>query len=211
MVDKGHSDGQLCDRLSKILLKFFPDFCRVRTMVPCCPDSRTLAVRNFHIKASCIWTKGMVVRTVDQMHAISISVTRTSGPWRLVSGRLNFECDTCLMDERGRTGIHIVRTVAAIFPYLCFGRKSHSWSNTECRPDVLLKRPDGWKLEQFEASRHRGRSGRKVPVVWTDDALDSWVSKRYITSFGRLQRIRFFYLIDCAESSRSTLNSGIPV
>jgi hypothetical protein len=33
------------------------------------------------------------------------------------------------------------------FPYLCFGKKSYSWSNTECRLDVLLKRPDGCKLE----------------------------------------------------------------
>jgi hypothetical protein len=35
---------------------------------------------------------------------------------------------------------------------------------------VLLKRPDGYKLKQFEASRHRGRSGRKVLIVQTDDA-----------------------------------------
>jgi hypothetical protein len=117
---------------------------------------------------------------------------RASGPWRLASGRLDFECDTCLMDKSVRTRIHIVRTVAAIFPYLCFGRKSHSWSNTECRPDVLLKRLDGCKLEQFEASRHKGRSGRNVPVVRTDDALDSWAFGRYITSSGGLQGIRFF-------------------
>jgi len=55
------------------------------------------------------------------------------------------------MDEHFRTGIHIVHTVAAISPYLCFEKKSHSWSNTECRQDVLLKRPDGCKLELFEA------------------------------------------------------------
>jgi len=36
---------------------------------------------------------------------------------------------------------------------------------------VLLRHPDGCNLEQFEASRHRGRSGRKVLVVRTDDAL----------------------------------------
>jgi hypothetical protein len=36
---------------------------------------------------------------------------------------------------------------------------------------VLLRRPDGWNLEQFESSRHRGRSGRKVLVVRTDDGL----------------------------------------
>jgi hypothetical protein len=90
------------------------------------------------------------------------------------------------MDERFRTGIHIVRTVAAIFPYLCFGKKSHSWSNTKCHPDVLLKRPDRCKLEQFEASQHRGRSRRKVLVIRTDDALDRWVSRWYITSSRRL-------------------------
>jgi hypothetical protein len=38
---------------------------------------------------------------------------------------------------------------------------------------VLLKRPDGCKLEQFEASRHRGRSEQKVHIFQTDDALDS--------------------------------------
>jgi hypothetical protein len=76
------------------------------------------------------------------------------------------------MDERVQTGIHIVWTVAVIFTYLCFGKKSHSWSNIEWRLDVLLKRPDGCKLEQFEASRHRGRSGQKVLILRTDDALD---------------------------------------
>jgi len=39
---------------------------------------------------------------------------------------------------------------------------------------VLLKRLDRCKLEQFEASQHRGRSGQKVLVVRTDDALNSW-------------------------------------
>jgi len=56
---------------------------------------------------------------------------------------LNFECMTCLMNERVRTGTHIVRTVVAVFPYLCFGKKSNGWSNTERRPNVLLRRPDG--------------------------------------------------------------------
>jgi hypothetical protein len=100
---------------------------------------------------------------------------------------------------------------STIFPYLCFGKKSHSWSNTKCRPDVLLKRLNGCKLEQFEASRHRGRSGWKVLIVRTDDALDSWPSERYITSSGRLQGIQFFWLVDCAKSSRRPLNSKISV
>jgi len=104
------------------------------------------------------------------MHAISIYEAWAFGPWILSSGWLNFECTTCLMNECIRTGIHIVRTVAYVFPYLCFGKKSHSWSNTEQHPDVLLRRPNGCKLEQFEASWHRGRSRQKVLIVQTDDA-----------------------------------------
>jgi hypothetical protein len=79
------------------------------------------------------------------------------------------------MKENVQTGTHIVRTVAAVFPYLCFGKKSHSWLNTERCPDVLLRRPDGWNLEQFEASRHRRRSGWKVLAIWTDNA---WTVER---------------------------------
>jgi len=103
-------------------------FSRVRTVVPYHPDGRTSAATNFLIKASRIWTGGMVVRTVDLMHAISISNARASGPCWLVSGRLDFECDTCLMDKH-------FRTVAAIFPYLCFGKKSwilvEHWKSSE--------------------------------------------------------------------------------
>jgi hypothetical protein len=40
-------------------------------------DGRTSAARNFHVKASCVRTGGMVVRTVDLMDVISIS------DWRL--------------------------------------------------------------------------------------------------------------------------------
>jgi hypothetical protein len=101
---------------SRISLKFFPDLSRVQTVVPCLPNGRTSAASNFHIKSSHIQTKGMVVQTVDLMHAISISDARASRPRGLTSGRLDFECDTCLMDECIRTGIHVIRTVAVIFP-----------------------------------------------------------------------------------------------
>jgi hypothetical protein len=40
---------------------------------------------------------------------------------------------------------------------------------------VLLRRSDGFKLERFEASRHRGRFGRKVLFVQMDDA---WTVER---------------------------------
>jgi hypothetical protein len=100
----------------KILLKFFLDLSLVWTVVPCHPNGRTSVASNFHTKASRVWTKGMVVRTVDLMHAIFISDARASGPRGLTSRRLDFECDICLMDEHVRTGIHIVRTVAVNVP-----------------------------------------------------------------------------------------------
>jgi len=139
----------------------------------CCPSILTvthLVARNFHIKVWRIQTIIAVVQTIDLMHAISIYEAWASEPWRLSSGLLNYECMTCLMNLCVRTGTHITQTVAAVFPYLYFGKKSHSWSNTERRLNMLLKRPDGCNLEQFETSRHRGRSWRKVLVVGTDDA-----------------------------------------
>lgn len=40
---------------------------------------------------------------------------------------------------------------------------------------MLLRSLDGCKLEQFEGSRHRGRSRRKVLIVQMDDA---WIVER---------------------------------
>jgi len=60
----------------QISLKFFPEMSLVQTVLPCRPDGRTLAAHNFHIKASCVRTIGMVVRIVDLTHAIFIRVAR---------------------------------------------------------------------------------------------------------------------------------------
>lgn len=49
-------------------------------VLPCRPDGRTSAVRNFHIKARRVRTIGMVVWKVDLMHTISIYVAHASGP-----------------------------------------------------------------------------------------------------------------------------------
>jgi hypothetical protein len=60
----------------------------------------------------------MAIRTVDLLHVITISVIRALGRESMSSERLNLNCDSCLMDECIQTGIHIVRTVESIFPYL---------------------------------------------------------------------------------------------
>jgi hypothetical protein len=62
-----------------------------------------------------------------------------SEPWRLTSRWLNFICTTCLIKDSFRTGTHIVWTIAAIFPYLCFGKTSFDLSNIERRPDVFAE------------------------------------------------------------------------
>jgi len=79
-VDIRRPNGQLCDRLSKISLKFFADLSRFLTVLPCYLDGRTLAATNFHIKASRVQTKGMVIQKVDLMHVILIYVARASKP-----------------------------------------------------------------------------------------------------------------------------------
>jgi hypothetical protein len=54
-------DGQLCDRLFKFSLKFFPDLSRVQMVLPCRPNGRTLAARIFHIKASHVQTMNAII------------------------------------------------------------------------------------------------------------------------------------------------------
>jgi hypothetical protein len=85
------------------------------------------------------------------------------------------------------------------------------WSNTESHPDGLLKRPDRCKLEQFEALRHRGRSGLESSssgrydtssrrlVLWTADRPDGW------------HGTKFFDLQIVQNLLETPLNSGIPV
>jgi len=49
-------------------------------VLPCSPDGRTFDASNFHIEASRVWTRRMVVRTADLLNAISIFDACASGP-----------------------------------------------------------------------------------------------------------------------------------
>jgi hypothetical protein len=105
----GRLDGQLCDQLSENFAEIiFVSELRSDSGAPSFGQLPS-TTSNFHIKALRIQARGMIVLTVDLMHAISISDA-------CASGHLDLNCDTCLMDEGVRTGIHVVRTVAAIFP-----------------------------------------------------------------------------------------------
>jgi len=53
----------------------------------CRSDSRNLAARNFHMKASRVQTIEHVIQTIDLMHTISTYVAHASR-------RLDFECTT---------------------------------------------------------------------------------------------------------------------
>jgi hypothetical protein len=64
----------------EISQKFFSELSHVRTVLPYRPDGRTLAGRNFHIKAWRVRTMKTIVRAVNLMHAISIYEARASRP-----------------------------------------------------------------------------------------------------------------------------------
>jgi hypothetical protein len=127
----------------------------------------------------------MVVRTVDLLHAISILVVRASQPCWLASGRFNLNCDSCPMDECIWTGIHVVRTVESIFPYLNLERKSEAGRTLRVvRTGCLNVRTDVSWNRSFSIQR---KVQMGIHAVWTDDALVWWASGRYDTSSGRLE------------------------
>jgi hypothetical protein len=152
-LDSGHRPSRrttVRPKFQKFRWRSFLFESRIQTVLPWRPDGRTSAASNFHIESSRVRTRRMVVRTVDLMQAISI-----------------FD-------------VHVVRTVAAIFPYLCLER------NPKALVEHWGKRPHGCKQEQFEASRHKGRSGRKVLIVRMDDVVDCRSFGQFDTSSGRM-------------------------
>jgi len=72
-----------------------------------------------------------------------------------------------------RTGYHIVQTVNQSFLYWNL-EWIWDWSSTERRPDGLLRRLDGCKLDRNFLTQWRVR--REVYVIRTDDAWSDWRS-----------------------------------
>jgi hypothetical protein len=142
----------------------------------------------------------------------------------LTSGRWYLNCDSCLKETHVRTGHHIVRMVDRSFLYRNLER-IWDWSSTERRPDVLLKRLDGYKLDRTFSTQWRVRT--EMHVVRTDDAWsdwrpdgmsrhpDGWNSGQMGVRTGCLDRpdgwqgIEIYNLSHSSKSSKSALNSGI--
>lgn len=191
----------------------------VQTVRHCHPDGRTSAASNFHIEAPRVWTRRLGFQTINLMHVCPDHVDchpdvwiwiEIHALWMSVSGRestsverLQQSSHICVWKEILKldrtlrvvwTGCWIIRTYA--------NWRSSKLLDTEEGPNGNPRHPDGWcfSLMCIRTICH---------VVWTVDALDRWESGQYDTSSGRLAGNRIFWLANCAESSRTLLNSGI--
>jgi hypothetical protein len=120
----------------------------------------------------------MALQTVDQVHAISISEEHTSGPRWLASRWFDLNSDTCLMDERVRMGIHVVRTVESIFPYSILER------NLKLDRTLRVLRTDASWNRSFSIQR---RVRTENHIIQMDDAFVWRAFGRYDTSSGLLE------------------------
>jgi len=95
------------------------------------------------------WTVALLLHTIFILRSERLD----HGVWRL-DGWTPFTW-LALSRIASRQEHYLVRTVATVFLYLCFRKKYVYLSNTERRPDLLLRHLDWCNREQFEASGHR--------------------------------------------------------
>jgi len=122
---------------------------RVRTMIGSRPDGWS-RIGNFLLW----WTR---VRTT--------TVRRPDGDIRIVLLALRRRASGRDTTSSGRL---------LDLPFLGTCKEIWNWSSTERRPNVLLKRPDGFKLDRTFSTQWRVRTERHV--VRTDDAWSVWSS-----------------------------------
>jgi hypothetical protein len=148
----GRSDGQMCDWLSKFT---WNSFLNRATFGWCCPSVRTVVLQLHTIS---------LLRLEFLDHGVCRPYCWTSSA-RLALSKIVSE----------RNG-YVFRTVVAIFPYLCFGKKFIYLSNTKGRLAMLLRRPDGCNLDgKFSSSKRMMRwqlSVRTEYYIVRTDARD---------------------------------------
>jgi len=110
---------------------------------------------------------------------------RTVLPWRLDG--CNSSPHLALSRIASERCCPVIRTDAAVFPYLCLRRKSDFLLNSDERPDTLPQHPDGCNLDLFETSGH-----------W-------WASGRMTGSSRKKLGIRLFWVGICTVSSLNIL------
>lgn len=118
-------------------------------------------IHNFHICWTHVWTKLTDVRTVVfELRFLPYVWARLDGNPRRPDSYINL-------------------------PLFELRKKIWSWSITGCRPDELLRRLDGCKLEQKLLDIVEGLDGNsRRPNEWY---LVCQASERYCTSSGRLE------------------------
>jgi hypothetical protein len=142
------------------------------------------------------------------LHAIFI--IRTERPdsvdWR--SDGCNSSIRLAFLRIASRWNTYVVRTVAAAFPYLYLEMKSFYLSNTERRPDMLLIRPNGCNLKQFETSGHWWESRLKDLIVRTDVAwqMSVWMEYHVVRTNARDLN---FTILNSAQSLLEAHNRSV--
>jgi hypothetical protein len=130
------------------------------------------------------------------------------------------------MYERVRTGIHVVRMVASIFPYLNLETKSEADRSldvvrTGCwvvRTDVSWHRSFSiqwrvWTENHVVRTDDAWSAGVRTAwhVVWTARAMDKWASGRDGTVVRTADREPILLTCNQYRISEILLNSGLPV
>jgi hypothetical protein len=139
-------------------------------MVGECSDGWT-TTHNFHICYARVRTmRGNRPDGWSRIGNFHISCTLPDQDWQ-TPGRGYLNCDSCLTETRVLTGYHIVQTVGRSFLYRNLER-IWDWSSTERRPNVLLKRPDGCKLDRNISIKWRVWT--EMHIVRTNDAWSDW-------------------------------------
>jgi hypothetical protein len=135
---------------------------RVRAVRHCRSDGRMSSASNFLIKASRFRTMGMAVRTVDLLHAISISIVRASG-------RLSLNYELALRSSSsGRESTASGRLQQS--SHICFCKENSILDRTlrDARTGNWVIRTDASWNRSFSIQR---RVQTENHIVQTDDAL----------------------------------------
>jgi hypothetical protein len=158
-MNLGRSNGQQCNRIFwEFCWKSFLFKSLVWKVRHCCPDGRTSAACNFHIRLRASGPWGMSVQTAELQHAISIYAMRAFEPWGAGIRTVEVESIISILVARAsRPRLTDVRTVIFEMRFL-----PYVWA----RPEGNLRRPDGWSNLPLNWTWKESKSDRSLRSVW---------------------------------------------